>query len=78
MAIEFSVNGLFDMTIFTYHTETEVKHDIEQSILKNLQNGEYVINIDRKFILDINNLQKPLYKFSIDATDAVDYNFDEL
>jgi hypothetical protein len=78
MAIEFSINGLFDMTIYNYHTETEVEQDIEQGILDNLQQGEYVISIDRKSIFDINDLQEPLYKFSLDATDAVDYEFDEL
>lgn len=78
MAIEFSINGLFDMTIYNYHTETEVEQDIEQGILDNLQQGEYIISIDKKLIFDINDLQKPLYKFSLDATDAVDYDFDEL
>ena len=78
MAIEFSINGLFDMTIYNYHTETEVEQDIEQGILDNLQQGEYIISIDRKLIFDINDLQKPLYKFSLDATDTVDYEFDEL
>jgi hypothetical protein len=47
-------------------------------ILDNLQQGEYIISIDRKLIFDINDLQTPLYKFSLDATDAVDYEFDEL
>ena len=37
-----------------------------------------IISIDRKLIFDINDLQKPLYKFSLDATDTVDYEFDEL
>jgi len=78
MAIEFSINGLFDMTIYNYQTETEVEQDIEQGILDNLQQGEYVISIDKKLIFDINDLQKPLYKFSLDVTDAVDYEFDEL
>jgi len=78
MAIEFSVNGLFDMTIYNYHTDTEVEQDIEQGVLDNLQQGEYVISIDKGVIFDINNLHNPLYKFSLDATDAVDYEFDEL
>ena len=78
MAIEFNINGLFNMTIYNYHTETEVETDIEQGILDNLQQGEYVISIDRKLIFDINDLQTPLYKFSLEATDAVDYEFDEL
>ncbi len=78
MAIEFSVNGLFDMTIYNYHTETEVEQDIEQGILDNLQQAEYVISINKKLIFDINDLQTPLYKFSLDATDAVYYDFDEL
>ena len=78
MAIEFNVNGLFEMTIYNYHIETEVETDIEQGILDGLQQGKYVISIDKKLIFDIDDLQTPLYKFSLDATDAVDYEFDEL
>ena len=78
MAIEFSVNGFFDMIIYNYYTEIEVEQDIEQGILDNLQQGEYVISIDRKLIFDINDLQKPLYKFDLDTTDAVNYEFDKI
>lgn len=78
MAIEFSVNGLFEMTIYNYHLETDVESDIEQGILDNLEQGEYVISIDKKLIFDINDLQTPLYRFSLEATDNVDYDFDSL
>ena len=78
MAIEFSINGLFEMTFYNLHIETEVEKDIEGGILDNLQQGEYVIGIDSKFIFDLNDLQTPIYKFSLDTTDDIDYDFDEL
>lgn len=77
MAIELSINGLFDMTILNFHTGEEVEEDIEQGILDNLQQGEYLISIANKTICDINDLQTPLYKFEFDPTDAVEYEFDE-
>ncbi len=76
MAIELNINGYFDMTIYNYHTDTEVEEDIEQGILNNLQQGEYVISYNKKLIFEINDLNKPLYKFSLDVTDAVNYDYE--
>jgi len=77
MAIELSINGLFDMNIFDYYTGRELEKDIEQGVLDNLQQGEYFISISNRTIYDINDLQTPLYKFEFEPTDAVEYDFNE-
>ena len=78
MAIELKIDGYFEMFIFNLHTNTEVEEDIEQGVLDNLQQGEYVIGLESKFIYDINDLVNPVYSFSYDLTDSVEYDFDEL
>ena len=77
MALELSINGFFEMTVLNLHTETPVEKDIELRILNNLQQGEYLIGMESRFIYDINDLQNPIYKFNISPTDNVSYTFDE-
>ena len=74
--IEFSVNGIYDMTILDFASKKEVEPWIAQGVSDNLQQGEYVISINTNLIYDINNMERPLYRFSLDATDHVEYNFD--
>lgn len=78
MSIELSINGLFDMSFYNPHNGKEVEEWVEQGILDNLQQGEYVIGINTKTVVDINDMQTVLYTFELEATDAVDYEFDEL
>ncbi len=78
MAIELSINGLFDITILNYTTGIEVENDVEKVILDNLQKGDYVIGISERLIHDLKDLQTPLYRFSLDATDVLDYEFDKI
>jgi hypothetical protein len=79
MAVELMINGYFEMTFHNVHTEEEiVEKDIEQGILDNLQQGEYFMGLDSKNVYDINDLNTPIYKFSLDGTDAIEYDFNEL
>ena len=78
MAVEFQINGFYEMSFHNIHTGEEVDQETEQGILDNLQQGEYVISMNDKNVLDINDLQNPVYKFELDPTDAINYEFDEL
>jgi len=78
MAIEFKIDGLYDMTFHNIHTEKEVEKDIEQGILDNLQQGEYVVSIKKGVVLDINDLENPVYKFELVSNGNDEYGFDEL
>jgi len=73
--IELSINGYFRMIIFNMNG-SRVEADIEQGILDNLQQGEYMIGIDSKNIFDINDLYTPLYNFTLEATINTNYEFD--
>lgn len=65
------------MTFHNVHTGEEIQEeDIVQGIVDNLQQGEYIIGISSMNVYDINNLDNPIYKFSLDATENVEYNFD--
>ena len=80
MAIEFNVNGYFDMSIFYLNTgmeSREVSEEEEKEILSKLQSGDYLIGMESKLIIGINTM-KPLYSFTISPTDAVEYDFDEI
>ena len=79
MAVELRIDGYFEMTFYNVHTgEAIVEKDIEQGILDNLQQGEYVIGIDSKEIHDINDLHTPLYRFELVVQDSTEYDFNEL
>ena len=78
MAVELNINGYLHLTFINIHTEEDVDKDIEQKILYNLQLGEYLISISNKTVLDIDDLQTPVYKFDIDTTDELEYSFDEI
>ena len=75
--IALNIKGYFDMTILNFHTKEKVEKDIEQGVLDNLQQGEYVIGINTKTIVDINDLETPLYSFELDPDANVEYDFDE-
>ena len=77
MTLELNIQGYFDFTVCILNTEIPVDDDIAQGVLDNLQQGEYVIGMRSRTISDINDLQNPLYSFVIEATDNVEYEFDE-
>lgn len=77
-AIEFNINGLFEMVVINHHTKERMDDLTTLSVLDNLQQGEYVLSLNSNVIYDINDLQTPLYGFSLMATDNVDYDFDEI
>lgn len=77
MAIEFNISGYYDMSFHNVHTGEEVGVETEQSILDNLQQGEYVISMNDKTVLDINDIYNPVYKFELDPTDSINYEFDK-
>ncbi len=77
MTLELNVQGYFDFTVCILNTEIPVENDIAQGVLDNLQQGEYIIGMRSRTISDINDLQTPLYSFVIEATNNVEYEFDE-
>ena len=77
MTLELNIQGYFDFTVCILNTEIPVDDDIAQGVLDNLQQGEYVIGMRSRTISDINDLQNPLYSFVIEATNNVEYEFDE-
>lgn len=77
MAIEFGINGYFRMSFINVVTEQPVADWIEKGILDNLQQGEYTIGMASKHVYDINDLQNPVYKFELEATTNLEYEFEE-
>ena len=78
-SIEFRIDGLLEMNIF-YPNGQQVginkDKDILKGILDNLQQGEYVIGINTLNIYDINDFSTPVYTFTLNATDYVEYMFE--
>ena len=74
--INLDVNGSFIMNI-TDMLGQAVEEDIEKGILDNLEQGEYVIGFESKTIMDLNDLQTPLYKFTLEVGDCTSYEFSE-
>lgn len=73
--IELSINGYFHMTIQTldgFH----VSDGVAQEVLEHLKSGQYVIGIESRDIRNLDNLQEPLYRFSLMATDSSEYDFE--
>ena len=76
MAIELHIDGLFEMHIKNVHSGESVDKETELGVLDNLQQGEYVIGVNSKNIFDINDLVNPIYSFELDATDSLEYMFE--
>lgn len=77
MTLELKIDGYFDFTVCSLGTEIPVDEETAQGVLDNLQQGEYLIGITSRTISDINDLQNPIYSFVIEATNNVEYDFDE-
>ena len=76
--VELHINGYFEITFFSGSTGEVMEDDYQLSIMDNLQQGEYVISMNDKTVMDINQLDIILYTFEIDPTTNVSYDFDEL
>ena len=77
MTLELNIQGYFDFTICILNTEIPIEDEIALGVLDNLQQGEYMIGITSRTIFDINDLSTPLYSFVMEATNNIEYIFDE-
>jgi hypothetical protein len=77
MTLELNIQGYFDFTICILNTEIPIENEIALGVLDNLQQGEYMIGITSRTIFDINDLSTPLYSFVMEATNNIEYIFDE-
>ena len=64
------------MQVVNFYTGEPLEKDIEQGVLDNLQQGEYIISIHDQTIVDINNTEYPLYKFILDGEQA-EFDYEE-
>lgn len=76
--IELNIQGYFTLTPCTLNTEIPLDSETTMGILDNLQQGEYLISIRDRIILDINDLSNPIYSFILEPTDSVEYEFEEV
>ena len=78
MALELNINGYFELHICNLGTEIPVEKEIELGVLDTLQQGEYLLNMRSRIIVDINDFTTPLYSVIIEATESSEYEFEEL
>jgi hypothetical protein len=78
MSIKLKIDGYLNMTIKYLNGQSiAIKDkDIEEGILDNLQMGEYVIGFEDRCIYDINDLDKPLYRFELEPTHDIEYEYE--
>ena len=80
MNIQLNINGYFSIEFYYLNNSKVGEHkdeDILQGILDNLQQGEYIIGMGSRNVFDINDLLTPIYKFELETTDSVEYDFEE-
>lgn len=77
MAVELRVDGYFEVSFHDLSSHEEVSEVIEQEILAKLQTGDYLISLNKKEVLDLKSFT-PVYGFSYDPTDALEYSWDSL
>ena len=77
MAVELNVNGFFEVSFIDSLTKEEVSEETEKLILENLNTGSYIFGMDSKTVFSLDNFI-PLYTVVMDATDALNYEWDEL
>ncbi len=76
MSLELNINGYLDITIFDIKTNQEVSEEIEAEVQEKLRDGSLVMGINTQTISSIEELNKPLYKVSFEATDALSYEWE--
>ena len=76
MTLELNINGYFDLTVCILGTEIPVENKVGQEVLDNLQQGEYLLGIRSRTILDTNF--DPIYSVIIEATDSAEYEFEQI
>ena len=74
--VELHINGFFDVTFTDIESGEEVHEDTEKIILENLQSGAYFFGLGTKTVYNLED-SKPLYGVVLDATDALEYEWDE-
>ena len=74
--MELSINGLVDLTFYSKEGEEVTEHE-EKTITELLQEGSYLIGLDNKTVVSLDNFEKVLYTFSIDVGDNIEYEFGE-
>jgi len=72
--MEMGINGIVELTF--YQNDEEVTEEEEKLIKEFLQDGTYLIGLDNKTVVSIDNFQKVLYTFSIDVGDCMEYDFE--
>lgn len=77
MAIELSINGFFKLEFYRDETGEEVSTSEEVEILNALESGEYLIEMSSRKVVRIEDFSE-VCRFTIEATDAVEYGFDYL
>jgi len=77
MNLELRVNGCFNLNVKDLNGE-EVSRSTEKEVLVGLKNGSLCIDMGKQSIQNPKDLQTDVYLFSIDATDATDYEFADL
>lgn len=76
MVIELNIQGYFSLTICKLGTEIPIEKEFAQGVLDSLQQGEYLLGIRSRTIMDINDLHNPLYSVIIEATENCEYEFE--
>ena len=76
--IELRIEGYYELQPYYLYTDRPVEKELELSILDSLQQGEYIVSMNDKVIYDINDLDAPLYHFTIEPTLNTEYEFEEL
>ena len=81
MAVELNVNGFFEVNFYEideFGMGEEVSEETEKIILENLKNGSYLFSMNNKTVVSLDDLQTVLYGVSLDATDALNYEWDNI
>ena len=68
----------FKLHICNLGTEIPVEKEVELGVLDTLQQGEYLLNMGSRIIVNINDFTTPLYSVIIEATESSEYGFEEL
>lgn len=77
--IEISINGYFKMNITHYGNGKELDKNEEKEVLSMLVSGDYTIGINSMTIKALNgSINTPKYKFTLEATNDVEYEFEEV
>jgi len=78
MAVEIKIDGYFEIVFKNIKTNERVDLETETTILRKLKSTEYAIDMEKREVNELEDLEFVLYTFDLVPTFNTSYEFNQL